>query len=84
MLSMLLAHVSVRYCCQEKQNKNTISPFNILLDAKYRITSLMHRGTHCYTHLNLPPDLDQLSGQVVKTSALESSSRGFESRPSSL
>jgi len=45
------------------------------------MTSLMHRGTHRSTHSNPPLDLDLLVGQVVKTSALESRSQGFESRP---
>ena len=48
------------------------------------IRTLMHRGTLRYTHSNLPLDLDQLGGQVVKTSAQESMSRGFESRPTGL
>ena len=34
----------------------------------------MHRSTHRYTHLNPPLDLDQLGGEVVKMSALESRS----------
>jgi hypothetical protein len=38
---------------------------------KLQIISLMHRGTHRYTHSNPPHDLDLLSGQVFKTSALK-------------
>ena len=48
------------------------------------IISLISRGIHRYTNSNPPLDLDQLDSQVVKTSALESRSRGFESRPSGL
>ena len=44
----------------------------------------MRRGTHRYTHSNSPLDIDQLEGQVIKTPALESMSRVFESRQSGL
>ena len=46
----------------------------------------MHEGPFSELPIRIRPplDLDQLSGQVVKTSALESRSRGFESRPSGL
>jgi hypothetical protein len=46
------------------------------------VEGMMHRGTNRYTHSNPPLDMDQLGGQVVKTSAQESRNRGFESPPS--
>ena len=52
---------------------------------KHRVlsdTAMYQREYPHYTHSNPPLDLDQLGGQVVKRSALESRSRGIESRPS--
>ena len=73
----------------KKLTKGTTSVYTrwddkvLFFKGTHRVSS-MHCCAHRYTHSNPPLDLDQLSGQVVKTSALESRSRGFKSRPSGL